>query len=47
MAQYRSDIRDINFNLFDYLKVQDRTEDYETQDLKEILSEFDKKNKFK
>ena len=42
MAQYQSDLQDINFNLFDVYKIQDTTDLYEANDLKDILREFDK-----
>ena len=42
MAQYHSDLQDINFNLFDVYKVHEMTELYEKNDLKDILREFDK-----
>lgn len=42
MARYQSDLKDINFNLFDLLEVQQYAEGYEAQDLKEIISQFDK-----
>lgn len=42
MARYQSDLNDINFNLFDLLEVQKYAEGYEANDLKEIISQFDK-----
>lgn len=41
MAEYKTDLRDINFNLFEQLKIQDKDGDYGEQDLKEIVSQFD------
>lgn len=41
MADYKTDLRDINFNLFETLKVHEKSEDYGEQDLKEIVSQFD------
>ena len=42
MAKFRTDIKDISFNLFRDLKVQEHTEDYGENDLKDILIQFDK-----
>lgn len=42
MAKYQSDLNDIFFNLFDYLKAEDYAEGMEANDLKEIVREFDK-----
>ncbi len=42
MAQYKTDLRDINFTLFEQLKVQDQIEDYSANDLKDIVLQFDK-----
>lgn len=42
MAKYTTDMADINFNLFEVLKVQDHVKDLGEQDLKEILIQFDK-----
>ena len=42
MAVYKTDLRDIYFNLFEYLKVQDHVDDLEESDLKDIIREFDK-----
>ena len=42
MAQYKTDLRDISFNLFEQLKVQEHIEDYGPEDLKDILIQFDK-----
>jgi len=41
MAQYKTDLRDIEFNLFEVLKIQDNSADYGEQDLKEIVTQFD------
>jgi alkylation response protein AidB-like acyl-CoA dehydrogenase len=41
MAQYRTDLRDINFNLFELLKVHESGSEFGEQDLKEIVSQFD------
>ncbi|MCR9205325.1 MAG: acyl-CoA dehydrogenase [Halobacteriovoraceae bacterium] len=42
MAKFRTDIKDISFNLFKDLKVQDHTPDYGENDLKDIIIQFDK-----
>lgn len=42
MAKYRTDLKDISFNLFKDLKVQDHTQDYGENDLKDIIIQFDK-----
>lgn len=42
MANYRTDIQDINFTLFDLLKAERHMEGYEANDLKEIINQFDK-----
>lgn len=42
MANYRTDIQDINFTLFDLLKAERHIADYEANDLKEIINQFDK-----
>lgn len=42
MAKYRTDLQDINFTLFDLLNSQRHIEGYEANDLKEIISQFDK-----
>lgn len=42
MAKYQSDLQDIYFNLFELLKVQDHIDDFEENDLKEIINQFDK-----
>ncbi|HET9236808.1 MAG TPA: acyl-CoA dehydrogenase family protein [Oligoflexus sp.] len=41
MANYQSDLRDINFNLFDVLQVQKHSYGLERSDLETIVSEFD------
>lgn len=41
MAQYKTDLRDINFNLFELLKVHESGSEFGEQDLKEIVSQFD------
>jgi len=41
MAKFRTDLRDVYFNLFDYLNVSDGT-DFQDQDLKDIVEEFNK-----
>ncbi|MBT5095142.1 MAG: acyl-CoA dehydrogenase [Halobacteriovoraceae bacterium] len=42
MAQYRTDLEDINFTLFDLLKTEQFIEGYEANDLKDIVREYDK-----
>lgn len=42
MAKYKADLQDINFTLFDLLKAERHIEGYEANDLKEIISQFDK-----
>jgi alkylation response protein AidB-like acyl-CoA dehydrogenase len=42
MAKYKTDLRDVFFNLFENLKVQDHMSDYGENDLKDIISQFDK-----
>ena len=42
MAQYRTDLKDINFNLFELFQCQSYIEGYEVNDLKEIVNQFDK-----
>jgi len=42
MAKYQSDLRDINFNLFEFNKIQDRVKDYGVDDLKDIVVQYDK-----
>jgi alkylation response protein AidB-like acyl-CoA dehydrogenase len=41
MGRYRTDLRDLNFNLFEVLNVQEHSE-MSADDLKEIVSELDK-----
>jgi alkylation response protein AidB-like acyl-CoA dehydrogenase len=41
MAQFKTDLRDLYFNLFNVLKIQDRT-DMSENDLKEIINEYNK-----
>lgn len=42
MAVYQSDLQDIFFNLFDVHKVHEMTDQFEENDLKDILREYDK-----
>ena len=42
MAQYKCDTRDIDFNLFEYLKIQDFKPEYDEADFRAILTEFEK-----
>ncbi|MDC1174077.1 acyl-CoA dehydrogenase [Bacteriovoracaceae bacterium] len=42
MAKYNTDMMDINFNLFEMLKVHKYSDDFGEQDLKEIINQFDK-----
>jgi alkylation response protein AidB-like acyl-CoA dehydrogenase len=42
MAQFRTDLEDIYFNLFKVNKVQDHTEDYGVDDLKDVITQFNK-----
>tara|TARA_R110002072_G_scaffold534_3_gene3644 strand:+ start:9920 stop:11647 length:1728 start_codon:yes stop_codon:yes gene_type:complete len=42
MAKYNTDMMDINFNLFEMLKVHEYSDDFGEQDLKEIINQFDK-----
>lgn len=41
MANYKTDLRDINFNLFELLKVEKYSSDMEVNDLKDLISQFD------
>jgi alkylation response protein AidB-like acyl-CoA dehydrogenase len=41
MAEYRTDLTDLNYVLFDWLKVQDHIQDFEANDLKDIILQFD------
>ena len=41
MAQYRTDLRDINFNLFELFQTEQYIDGYEVNDLKEIVAQFD------
>ena len=41
MATYQSDLRDLNFNLFDVLEVEKLPYGLERKDLETIISEFD------
>lgn len=41
MAKFKTDLRDVHFNLFDYLKVTEGT-DFQAQDLKDILEQYNK-----
>ncbi len=42
MAKYKTDLQDINFNLFDVLDSARHIADYESNDLAEIVNQFDK-----
>lgn len=42
MAQYKTDLRDVYFNLFDMNQVQNNSSDYDENDLKDIIEQFDK-----
>jgi len=42
MAQYQTDLRDIYFNLFECLKVQDVWQEFEQSDLRDIVDQYDK-----
>ncbi len=42
MAKYEVELRDIYFNLFEYLKVQDNTDGFEEQDLRGVVDEYEK-----
>ena len=42
MAEYRTDLTDLNYVLFDWLKVQDHIQDFEANDLKDIINAFEK-----
>ncbi len=42
MARYKTDLKDIHFNLFELLKVQDNSTDFELSDMKDIIEQFDK-----
>ncbi len=42
MAKYKTDLQDINFNLFDVLNSARHIADYESNDLAEIINQFDK-----
>ena len=42
MAVYKTDLRDINFNLFKVLNVQEHIDGYEENDLADIVTQFDK-----
>ncbi|MGB0453324.1 MAG: acyl-CoA dehydrogenase family protein [Bacteriovoracaceae bacterium] len=42
MAKYQTDLEDIYFNLFSYLKIQNFAEGMEEADLKEVIREYDK-----
>ena len=42
MAVYKTDLRDIYFNLCDFLEVHKNDENYEEADIKSIVGEFDK-----
>jgi len=42
MAEYKTDLEDVYFNLFNMLKVQDLKPDYAEEDLRAIIDEFDR-----
>ncbi|RLA63986.1 MAG: acyl-CoA dehydrogenase [Epsilonproteobacteria bacterium] len=42
MAEYKTDLEDIYFNIFNILKVQDLRPDYGQEDLQAIVEEFDR-----
>lgn len=42
MAKFRTDLKDIQFNLFKDLKVQEHTKDFGENDLNDIIIQFDK-----
>ncbi len=42
MAKYITDMKDVFFNLFEYLKIQDHSDDLGEDELKDIIREFDK-----
>lgn len=42
MAQFKTDIRDLEFTLFEWLGIQDHIEDYGENDLKDIVNQFDR-----
>jgi hypothetical protein len=42
MAKYKTDSRDLEFTLFDVLKVDERSGDFGRQDLVEVLGQFDR-----
>ncbi|MCO4793154.1 MAG: acyl-CoA dehydrogenase family protein [Bacteriovoracaceae bacterium] len=42
MAEYKTDLRDLEFSLFEWLKIQDHIEDYGENDLKDIINQYDK-----
>ena len=44
MAQYKTDLEDIYFNLFEVHKIQERAPGLEVAELKDIISQFDKFN---
>jgi alkylation response protein AidB-like acyl-CoA dehydrogenase len=41
MAEFSTDLTDINYVLFNWLKVHDQIADYEANDLKDIITQFD------
>ena len=45
MAEYKTDLEDVYFNLFNILKVQDLNPDYGEEDLRAIVEEFDRFSK--
>ena len=42
MANYKADLRDINFNLFEVLQCQKHQAEMEVDDLKTIIEEYNK-----
>ena len=42
MAGFKTDLKDLEFTLFEWLKIQDHTPDYGENDLKDIINQYDK-----
>lgn len=42
MADFKTDLRDLEFTLFEWLKIQDHSSDMGENDLKDILNQYDK-----
>ena len=42
MAKFKTDLRDIYFNLFEDLSVQDKVTDFEVSDLKDVITQYEK-----